>query len=401
MWLRRHDEHEESRSVDRFTTAMHTLSRREAKQARESKPSVAAERYGLMPRQVRNVEVHVSGASAPEPRERRVRTPQAKPALTAAQRRRRTLTGLLLVTVVFLVAAVVTGALILWVVQVLGDLSIVAFVVHLRRMAIASAATRSVRPAPAPRRAAPEPVARRASRVEPAYESYADQSYEDEYVAPAEEAPRVTVRRFASEASYPQPAYEQPAYDDYDDYEDEVAPAPVAAVFDQHEEPEPYQPVEYDEPYQPVASAEAGPIVFDQFDEPEPEPEPAPAPRRSFIEAGTQPGRGTVEPEPAPRAEPAPARTETARPDPARDEPFRYEPEMPQAPAASAPTVGGSPWEPVPVPRPTYTMKPAAPPRRRRDPIDEPLLPPIETAAEMDPVDDLEEILDRRWAVND
>jgi hypothetical protein len=31
----------------------------------------------------------------------------------------------------------------------------------------------------------------------------------------------------------------------------------------------------------------------------------------------------------------------------------------------------------------------------------EPLLPPVETAAELDPADELEEILDRRWAVND
>src|SRR6202012_974682 len=29
MWLRRHDEVEESRSLDRFSTAMHTLSRRD------------------------------------------------------------------------------------------------------------------------------------------------------------------------------------------------------------------------------------------------------------------------------------------------------------------------------------------------------------------------------------
>ena len=41
------------------------------------------------------------------------------------------------------------------------------------------------------------------------------------------------------------------------------------------------------------------------------------------------------------------------------------------------------------------------PRRRRRVEIDEPLLPPVETPAEMDTADDLEEILDRRWAVND
>jgi hypothetical protein len=77
-------------------------------------------------------------------------------------------------------------------------------------------------------------------------------------------------------------------------------------------------------------------------------------------------------------------------------------------PAASAGTeddprleIGGAPWDPVPVPPPTYATKPTAPQRRPRPPVFEPLLPPVESAEELDPVDDLEEILDRRWAVND
>ncbi|HTW20366.1 MAG TPA: hypothetical protein VME70_09170, partial [Mycobacteriales bacterium] len=81
--------------------------------------------------------------------------------------------------------------------------------------------------------------------------------------------------------------------------------------------------------------------------------------------------------------------------------------DTPQAPAAQAvtpepePGIGGAEWDPVPVPPPTYVNKPTAPARRARPPIFEPLLPPAETPEELDPVDNLEEILDRRWAVND
>jgi hypothetical protein len=71
------------------------------------------------------------------------------------------------------------------------------------------------------------------------------------------------------------------------------------------------------------------------------------------------------------------------------------------AAAAEVEAVGGKPWEPIPVPRPTYAMKPAAPsypavPRRG-----DPLLPPVERTVEVAGDDDLEAILDRRWAVND
>jgi hypothetical protein len=46
-------------------------------------------------------------------------------------------------------------------------------------------------------------------------------------------------------------------------------------------------------------------------------------------------------------------------------------------------------------------MKPAAPQRPVRRRPSEPILPPVETVAEVDTDDDLEAILDRRWAVND
>jgi hypothetical protein len=345
MWLRRHDETEESRSVDRFTTAMHTLSRREAK---EAKQAVAAERYGLMPHRARNLEVHVSGASAPASR---VRVPA-----TAAQRRRRTLAGLLLATVVFLVLAVATGSLFGWAAQIVCDLAVAAFVAHLRRMAVASASARRRRPV-----VARPAAAARMAEAAPAYE-YDEYEFEE----------RVAVRRYASEQAA---AYDAPYDDAYSDRYDEPvyahagADAPRAAVggvFDQTE------PAEFDDDaYAPVSAAAA---VFDQ------DVDFAPAPvaeeRQSFIDAGAQLGR--------------------------RDELVYEEPVYEESAAfAPAPPVGGSPWEPVPVPRPTYTMKPAAPPRRRRAELDEPLLPPVETAAEAGSPDELEEILDRRWAVND
>jgi hypothetical protein len=83
-----------------------------------------------------------------------------------------------------------------------------------------------------------------------------------------------------------------------------------------------------------------------------------------------------------------------AEPEPVIDLPA-YEDDEPQI------EIGGRPWEPVPVPRPTYTTKPTAPARTAKAPIFEPLLPPVETAPEVDPAAELEEILDRRWAVND
>src|SRR5881227_4043073 len=56
MWLRRHDAATESRSVDRFSTAMRVLSRR---------PTGGPDRrYVLMPKRDSGASVHVSGASA-------------------------------------------------------------------------------------------------------------------------------------------------------------------------------------------------------------------------------------------------------------------------------------------------------------------------------------------------
>ncbi|MDQ1684722.1 MAG: hypothetical protein QOC82_1459 [Frankiaceae bacterium] len=74
-------------------------------------------------------------------------------------------------------------------------------------------------------------------------------------------------------------------------------------------------------------------------------------------------------------------------------------------------TDDGSAWEPVPVPRPTYTMKPPAPPRRYppvqpdsdyvgADTGDEVVAADAEVVA-ADDEGQLDEILTHRWAVND
>src|SRR3954469_9393470 len=60
MWLRRHDAATESRSVDRFSTAMRTLSRRTW--------ATPGPRYVVMPRRAEGgPTVHVSGAAATRP----------------------------------------------------------------------------------------------------------------------------------------------------------------------------------------------------------------------------------------------------------------------------------------------------------------------------------------------
>jgi hypothetical protein len=218
MWLRRHDEAEQERSVDRFSTAMHTLSRREAR---------TDERYVVMPHRTRSMDVHVSGASAPyeaEDRPARAARPARAPRrsvparligaviilamagfsllrravsatigvagwgiaavvggvrgrerrpMTAATRRRRTLIGLLLAVVVALVAAVVVGGLLLWLLQAIADVALVGFVWHLQHRAQrAAAVARQRRRAAAAPVSGPvaEPVVRSTRRAEPVAE---------------------------------------------------------------------------------------------------------------------------------------------------------------------------------------------------------------------------------------
>jgi len=132
MWLRRHDAATESRSVDKFSAAMRVLSRRQ--------PQSGTARYVLMPRRAAATTVHVSGASAPTtPRPAPApapRRPRRKASL--AVRRRRVLFALLGVALLTMVLAMAGG--ISWVLQIVIDLFVVAFVVHLRTQARRSAA---------------------------------------------------------------------------------------------------------------------------------------------------------------------------------------------------------------------------------------------------------------------
>src|SRR5581483_4808044 len=163
MWLRRHEETEETRSVDKFSTAMHTLSRRD----KDDKA------YTVVPRRNWFRDVHVSGASAPDGFSARARRstwrrlipqrPTSRREMSVAQRRRRTLLGLLAVTFLTLLLAVVVGGAVLWTFQILADLCLVGFIAHLRiqaRQAAVRGPVRRPRPAPRPARrpeVTPEP----------------------------------------------------------------------------------------------------------------------------------------------------------------------------------------------------------------------------------------------------
>jgi hypothetical protein len=121
MWLRKHDEANESRSVDRFSRALSSLSgRRDRKGKSSGSGAWQWARAVVMPGRpagAQDVQVSVACASAPpdEPRQRPARADRAQrssqapevplsPAARAARRRRWVLLGLLLVTTAVLVA---------------------------------------------------------------------------------------------------------------------------------------------------------------------------------------------------------------------------------------------------------------------------------------------------------
>ncbi len=110
MWLRRHDEALESRSVDRFSSAMRTLSSRSAGDRREV----------VMPAR-RSEPMHADGTAAAVAEGRAV----------LAARRRRTLGVLAAVTLV-VVGLTLLGTLPVWA-AALPALLLVGFLVHLRR----------------------------------------------------------------------------------------------------------------------------------------------------------------------------------------------------------------------------------------------------------------------------
>jgi hypothetical protein len=141
MWLRRHDDKTESRSVDRFSTAMRTLSRRTT--------SGPGRRYVVMPRRGEGgVSVHVSGAAvAPaEPTATKPRVARARPsvklkprrATSLVARRRRLFLGLAVVTFFTFVLAV--AGVFSWLLQIVLDVFLAAFCIHLRAQARRAAA---------------------------------------------------------------------------------------------------------------------------------------------------------------------------------------------------------------------------------------------------------------------
>jgi hypothetical protein len=169
MWLRRHDAQTESRSVDRFSTAMRTLSRRS--------PATPGRRYVLMPKRSEGgPAVHVSGAAAPKPRQvtaTRAAAPTAPPSApvtpkptvrpasrparrptSLVARRRRLLLGLLAVTFLTMVLAI--AGIVSWPLQIVVDVILAAFVWHLRAQARRGAELARTR-----RSAAAAPVATR------------------------------------------------------------------------------------------------------------------------------------------------------------------------------------------------------------------------------------------------
>jgi hypothetical protein len=355
MWLRRHDEVEESRSVDRFSTAMHTLSRHEGRPAQRNVRATSRNPSA-------EVHVHVSGASAPD-------AVAARRRRGLARRRSRMMMLLAVTTVAVLGAAVALGGMLFWIVQVMLDLVAVAYATHLRRMAILAAASR--------RRA----VARRRGNAEldelerePLWD--ARNRVQDEREPLWEEG--ITVHRGPIRAA----TVAAPVY--------ASAAAPASAELDDvFDQTSPWD--EADLGFAAPAASAAGPArvrmaANDGFFDQETDLSAATSPRPSFIETGAIPASSlAAEPEAEPDHEYASDRAARAA----------------AHAAADARTLGGKPWEPIAVPRPTYSMKPVAPSRPVRQTPPERLLPPVERTAELEADDNLEAILDRRWAVND
>lgn len=132
MWLRHHDEVSETRSADRFSRAMHTLSRRDSVEAPRE------HRYVVMPRRPVGSTgvVRSDGPTAEAPRMRSsaparssAPTPGRRP-VSIAVRRRRVLSALLLTTLVLGLASPLTP--VPWWIATVSLLLAVGYVVHLR-----------------------------------------------------------------------------------------------------------------------------------------------------------------------------------------------------------------------------------------------------------------------------
>lgn len=255
--------------------------------------------------------------------------------------------SLLVAGAVVLVAAVVMGGVLLWVLGVSLLLGTVTYVIHLRRAAVFAEASR--------RRAA---ARRRDNAVLDAVEREPISDSQPQWQE------GITVRRGpVSMAAEPTPTATDELFDQAEPWDETDSPYGVAAAVTSSA---------------PVASSDG---VFDQ----ESDFEVAASYRPTFMETGV-------------------IRASSPQAEPELEEEPEYETRAARAAAhaaAEAAAVGGKPWEPIPVPRPTYAMKPVAPSRPTRPAPRERLLPPVEEVVAHEADDDLEAILDRRWAVND
>jgi hypothetical protein len=236
MWLRRHDAATESRSAERFSTAMRTLSRRTH--------ATPGRRYVVMPRrQPGTVSIHVSGAAAAVATS--PRGPRSRPAVSAARasmvrRRRRTtfaLLGLVTLTALFAVVGVFP-----WIAQLAVDVLLVGFFAHLRTQArrgaavarqrdrgmvaaapAAAAVRRATSARSAPAAASAAPAARPAAEpAMPAIAWGADQIRNEDIVPAAAVEVEVVVDETWQPVPVPPPTYTlKPA-----------APAPATASYD-------------------------------------------------------------------------------------------------------------------------------------------------------------------------
>jgi len=164
IWLRRHDAVTESRSMDRFSTAMRVLSRRP--------PPGGGARYVVLPPGAPRE--HGSPASGRPRRPVRRSAEQASRLEARGQLRLRRARALLILLGVagltFLLAlAGVTG----WSLQLLADLLLVGYVIHLRLQVVKVVAQSPRRPVPRPEAghragAAPQPAAATVSAPVPA-----------------------------------------------------------------------------------------------------------------------------------------------------------------------------------------------------------------------------------------
>jgi hypothetical protein len=183
MWLRRHEQETEVRSVDRFSTAMRILSRRPTPPpdrrylVMPQRPAAATQPLADVPRGA--IRRRVAEKQA---RPRPARPPARPPARRTGRarlvaRRRRLLVGLF--GIAFLTFVLALAGVVSWWWQFVADLALAAYFAHLRseakrahtyerqRRARAVAAQPAPAPAPPPFEAVDVPVRARARQPEP------------------------------------------------------------------------------------------------------------------------------------------------------------------------------------------------------------------------------------------